>query len=101
MHSFHPAFNEDPLDLEANDHNLVEDHGRMSFVRKDARMMLLRASQIADVYVWILMRLCNLEEKLKTCLPVVTKHPRGWLGQECCEVASFNFPGGKPNFFKT
>ncbi|MCO5552839.1 hypothetical protein L7F22_006356 [Adiantum nelumboides] len=42
----------------------------------------------------------NTTYKLKRCLPVGVKCLSGWLGQECCEVANFEFPGAKPVFFK-
>lgn len=100
VHTFRPHLKEQPPDLDSNDHFVVQEQYRTNYVRKDAARFLAWASQIADVYIWSSMKLCNLEEKLKSCFPVAVKCLSGWLGQECCEVASFKFPGGKPVFFK-
>ncbi|MCO5612305.1 hypothetical protein L7F22_066570, partial [Adiantum nelumboides] len=100
VHTFRPHLKEQPPDLDSNDHSIVKEQYSTTYVHKDAARFLAWASQIADVYIWSSMMLCNLEQKLKCCLPVAVKCLRGWLGQECCEVASFEFPRGKPVFFK-
>lgn len=97
VHSFCPDLGEDPPDLDANEYHVSD----VDFVRKDAERFLLGASQICDVYVWSSMKLTNVQEKIKRCLPNAIKFLSGWLGQECCEVANFKFVKGKPVFFKT
>ncbi|MCO5555562.1 hypothetical protein L7F22_009107 [Adiantum nelumboides] len=96
VHTFCPHLKEQPLDLDSNEHSIVKEQYGTTYVRKDAARFLAWASQIADVYIWSSMKLCNLEQKLKRCLPVGVKCLSGWLGQECCEVASFEFHGEKP-----
>ncbi|MCO5570856.1 hypothetical protein L7F22_024584 [Adiantum nelumboides] len=102
VHTFCPHLKEQPPDLDSNDHSLVKEQEQYSttYVCKDAARFLAWASQIADVYIWSLMTLCNLEQKLECCLSAAIKCLNGWLGQECCEVASLEFPGGKPVFLK-
>ncbi|MCO5594842.1 hypothetical protein L7F22_048876 [Adiantum nelumboides] len=92
---------EAPPNLDANEHIQVEEPPYCYFVRKDAEQFLVLACYFANVFIWSLARLRNVERRVQRLFPSAAEWLSGLIGQELCDVANFNLSMGKPIFFKT
>ncbi|MCO5551726.1 hypothetical protein L7F22_005230 [Adiantum nelumboides] len=92
---------EAPLDLDANEHILVEEPPYCYFVHKDAEQFLVLACYFSNVFIWNSARLRNVERRVQRLFPSAAKWLSGQIGEELCDVANFNLSMGKQIFFKT
>ncbi|MCO5581468.1 hypothetical protein L7F22_035353 [Adiantum nelumboides] len=77
-----------------------EDRDITYYVRADAAMFILHASQLAKVFIWSSCTLPNLSRRIDRCFSQVKVCLSGWAGQEMCHRASWQM-GKKPIFFKS
>ena len=77
-----------------------EDRDVTYYVRADAEMFILQASQLAKIFIWSSCTMTNLGRKIDRCFPQAKRCLSGWAGQEMCHHASWKI-GTKPIFFKS
>ncbi|MCO5547486.1 hypothetical protein L7F22_000936 [Adiantum nelumboides] len=77
-----------------------EDRDITYYVRADATLFILHASQLAKVFIWSSCTLTNLNRRIDRCFSQVKVCFSGWAGQEMCHHASWQM-GEKPVFFKS
>ncbi|MCO5581920.1 hypothetical protein L7F22_035809 [Adiantum nelumboides] len=77
-----------------------EDRDITYYVRADAALFILHASQLAKVFMWSSCTLTNLSRRIDRCFSQVKVCFSGWAGQEMCHRASWQM-GEKPVFFKS
>ncbi|MCO5558075.1 hypothetical protein L7F22_011651 [Adiantum nelumboides] len=77
-----------------------EDRDITYYVRADAALFILHASQLAKVFIWSSCTLTNLSRRIDRCFSQVKVCFSGWAGQEMCPRASWQM-GEKPVFFKS
>ncbi|MCO5566315.1 hypothetical protein L7F22_019992 [Adiantum nelumboides] len=77
-----------------------EDRDITYYVRADAVLFILHASQLAKVFIWSSCTLTNLSRRIDRCFSQVKVCFSGWAGQEMCHRASWQM-GEKPVFFKS
>ncbi|MCO5609976.1 hypothetical protein L7F22_064211 [Adiantum nelumboides] len=77
-----------------------EDRDITYYVRADAALFILHASQLAKVFMWSSCTLTNLSRRIDMCFSQVKVCFSGWAGQEMCHRASWQM-GEKPVFFKS
>lgn len=78
----------------------TEDRDITYYVRADAALFILHASQLAKVFIWSSCTLTNLSRRIDRCFSEVKVCLSGWAGQEMCHRASWQM-GNKPVFFKS
>ncbi|MCO5570418.1 hypothetical protein L7F22_024139 [Adiantum nelumboides] len=77
-----------------------EDWDITYYVRADAALFILHASQLAKVFIWSSCTLTNLSRRIDRCFSQVKVCFSGWAGQEMCHHASWQM-GEKPIFFNS
>ncbi|MCO5571534.1 hypothetical protein L7F22_025277 [Adiantum nelumboides] len=77
-----------------------EDWDITYYVRANAALFILHASQLAKVFIWSFYTLTNLSRRIDRCFSQVKVCFSGWAGQEMCHRASWQM-GEKPVFFKS
>ncbi|MCO5603792.1 hypothetical protein L7F22_057944 [Adiantum nelumboides] len=77
-----------------------EDRDITYYVRADAALFILHASQLAKVFIWSSCTLTNPSRRIDRCFSQVKVCFSGWEGQEMCHRASWQM-GEKPVFFKS
>ncbi|MCO5584288.1 hypothetical protein L7F22_038212 [Adiantum nelumboides] len=77
-----------------------EDRDITYYVRADAALFILHASQLAKVFIWSSCTLTNLSRRIDRCFSQVKVCFSGWAGQEMCHRASWQMRE-KPVFFKS
>ena len=77
-----------------------EDHDVTYYVRKNAKMFILQASQLEKILIWSFCTMSNLKRKIQKCFPQLKMCLSEWVGQEMSHCACWMI-GTKPIFFKS